>query len=157
MAKSEIYAGFWVRFVAVMIDAVIVGVPLHFASLALFGAQAVDPQSPTLPPSFWPSLFFQFGVAFCYSGVLQGYLNGTPGKRLMGLRLMADNLKPIGIPRAIARFFATFVSSLVFCLGYIWVGFAERKQGWHDKIAGTVVVKANLLPSSAKTALKRAA
>ena len=41
----------------------------------------------------------------------------------------------------ILRYLGYFLSSFVFCLGFIWIAFDKKKQGWHDKIAGTVVVK----------------
>jgi len=49
---------------------------------------------------------------------------------------------PPSLGQAIGRYLAYFVSALVLGLGFIWIAFDTRKQGWHDKLAGTVVVRA---------------
>jgi len=48
---------------------------------------------------------------------------------------------PLSVSQAILRYLGYFVSTIPLCLGLLWVGFDARKQGWHDKIAGTVVVR----------------
>jgi len=53
--------------------------------------------------------------------------------------------KTLGAPstgQLIVRYVGYFISSLFLCLGFLWIAFDARKQGWHDKIAGTVVIKA---------------
>ena len=70
------------------------------------------------------------------------YSGSTPGKMVFGLRIVgAETGAPISVGQAIGRYFSYILSSIVFCLGFIWVGFDARKQGWHDKLAGTVVVR----------------
>jgi uncharacterized RDD family membrane protein YckC len=66
----------------------------------------------------------------------------TPGKMLIAARIV--DARSGGKPsagQAIARYLGYFVSTIPFGLGLIWVGLDDRKQGWHDKIAGTVVVR----------------
>src|SRR5205814_2055795 len=66
----------------------------------------------------------------------------TPGKMALSLRVVdAETLGPISKGQAIGRYLGYYVSILVFCLGLLWVGFDARKQGWHDKLAGTLVIK----------------
>jgi uncharacterized RDD family membrane protein YckC len=48
---------------------------------------------------------------------------------------------PLSWGQCIGRYFAYFLSFLGLCLGFMWVGWDERKQGWHDKLAGTLVVR----------------
>jgi len=55
--------------------------------------------------------------------------------------------KPTGLKFTI-RYFAYLVSMIPLCIGFIWVGFDKRKQGWHDKIVGTTVVKTSKAPSA---------
>jgi uncharacterized RDD family membrane protein YckC len=72
------------------------------------------------------------------------YKSATPGK--MALKLKIVDAKTGDKPstgQLIGRYFGYYVSILPFMLGIIWVGFDGRKQGWHDKLAGTVVVKIN--------------
>jgi uncharacterized RDD family membrane protein YckC len=47
----------------------------------------------------------------------------------------------LSVGQSLVRYVGYFVSAIPFCLGLIWVGFDSKKQGWHDKIAGTVVVR----------------
>lgn len=61
---------------------------------------------------------------------------------LLGLKVLdakTGNLLTLG--QALLRYVGYILSSLIFCLGYIWVGFDKKKQGWHDKMAKTVVVR----------------
>jgi uncharacterized RDD family membrane protein YckC len=66
----------------------------------------------------------------------------TPGMMLLGLRIARDaDGTPPGLGRSILRYIGFFISALVLFIGFIWIAFDRRKQGWHDKIAGTVVVR----------------
>ena len=53
----------------------------------------------------------------------------------------AETGHPISIGKAIARYLSYFISAIGLCIGYLWVGWDPKKQGWHDHIAGTVVVR----------------
>lgn len=67
----------------------------------------------------------------------------TPGKALLSLRVVdADTGKTLSVGQAAARYVCYILSMLPAGLGFIWVAFDRRKQGWHDKIAQTVVVRA---------------
>jgi uncharacterized RDD family membrane protein YckC len=67
----------------------------------------------------------------------------TPGMKLMQIRVVRDaDGGPIGWGPAILRLIGYYVSAFVFYIGYIWIFIDKRKRGWHDLIAGTVVVKA---------------
>ena len=62
--------------------------------------------------------------------------------RIFGLRVVRDrDGGPISVGQAILRLFGYWIDGLVFYLGYIWILIDKRKRGWHDLIAGTVVVK----------------
>jgi uncharacterized RDD family membrane protein YckC len=70
------------------------------------------------------------------------YRAATPGKMILGLKIAnAADLGPISTGQAVGRYFAYFVSTIVFGLGFLWVAFDAKKQGWHDKMAGTVVIR----------------
>ncbi|MHB1413835.1 MAG: RDD family protein, partial [Chloroflexota bacterium] len=66
---------------------------------------------------------------------------GTPGKLLLGFHIVGADGRHIGFGRSFARFICQILSAVVLCLGYIWVGVDAHKQGWHDKIAGTFVIR----------------
>jgi len=65
----------------------------------------------------------------------------TPGKMVLGLKVVPveDGIMTFGM--AFLRWVGYIVSSFFFYLGFVWIAFDPRKQGWHDKIAGTVVVR----------------
>ncbi|MCS5595028.1 MAG: RDD family protein [Porticoccaceae bacterium] len=67
---------------------------------------------------------------------------GTPGKMILNLKVVdADSGEKLSLGQAIGRYLGYIVAFLPLCLGIIWVGIDKRKQGWHDKLAGTVVVR----------------
>jgi uncharacterized RDD family membrane protein YckC len=70
-------------------------------------------------------------------------MQGTPGKRAMGLIVTDLQGNRISFLRALGRYFAKILSGLILLIGYIMVAFTERKQGLHDMIAGTLVLRAN--------------
>jgi uncharacterized RDD family membrane protein YckC len=65
----------------------------------------------------------------------------TVGKRILNLKVTDELGNPISFERATGRFFAKILSSLLFCFGYLMVAFSARKQGLHDMLAGTLVMK----------------
>jgi uncharacterized RDD family membrane protein YckC len=67
----------------------------------------------------------------------------TPGMRLVEIRLVrADGVEPVGLGRGFLRWAGMEISGIVLLLGYAWVLIDKKRQGWHDKIAGTYVVRA---------------
>ena len=69
-------------------------------------------------------------------------LQATPGKMAVSLKVVdARTGNSLSVAQAIGRYFAYFLSALPFGLGFIWIAFDSKKQGWHDKLAGTVVIR----------------
>lgn len=76
-------------------------------------------------------------IVFCWV-----FLRGTPGKLLMGLNVVdARSGQAVGVLQAILRYLGYFVSALPLGLGFLWILWDKRKQGFHDKIAKTLVVR----------------
>ena len=70
------------------------------------------------------------------------FRGATPGKMLTKAKIVkASNLGQPSTGQLTGRFFAYLVSFVPACLGFLWIAFDKRKQGWHDKLAGTVVVR----------------
>lgn len=70
------------------------------------------------------------------------YKQATPGKMAISARIVdADTGNTISIGQSIGRYLAFFIPMLPFYLGFIWVAFDSKKQGWHNKLANTVVVR----------------
>ena len=80
-------------------------------------------------------------LASSYFVILNGYTGTTIGKRLMGIRLISDQGSPVGFWQSFVRWVAYYISAAFLFLGFVWSIFDSRSQSWHDKIAGTFVVK----------------
>ncbi|MDD4962398.1 MAG: RDD family protein [Gallionella sp.] len=139
--QGRVYAGFWIRTGATLIDTVLVILIT------------------------WPILIFVYGWAY-FDGTKTGFIAGpidfliswvmptiivilfwlkkqaTPGKTAVSLKVVdARTGKTMSVAQSIGRYFAYVVSFLPLGLGFLWVAFDKKKQGWHDKLAGTVVIK----------------
>jgi uncharacterized RDD family membrane protein YckC len=125
-SSSPDYAGFWQRAVALVIDWLIVVVILA-------------PLVVVLGPRTW-DLLGLLAVAVAVIGFWR-YCGATPGKIAVGLKIVdAATGGPPPLGRLVLRFFAYFVSAFPLYLGFLWAAFDRRKQGWHDKIARTIVI-----------------
>jgi uncharacterized RDD family membrane protein YckC len=135
-SSSPDYAGFWQRAAAFVIDAVLVIVILTPLMVVVFGMRRIslDPTEHS-----W-DLLAPVAIAAAVIGFWR-YCGATPGKIALGLRVVdATSGKPPALGRLALRFLAYFVSALPLYLGFVWIGVDRRKQGWHDKIARTVVI-----------------
>ncbi len=65
----------------------------------------------------------------------------TPGKSMLGLRVIKTDGSPIAVGTAILRYIGYIINTVIILMGWIWIIFDAQHQGWHDKLAGTVVVK----------------
>jgi uncharacterized RDD family membrane protein YckC len=140
------YGGFWIRVVAAIIDAIIVSVvlsPLKF----MFGLSALGMHGLHGPMAL-PYLIFGGGVFgllklagnWIYGALMESSsYQATLGKMAFGMKVTDLNGNRISFGRATGRHFAKFVSAIILFIGFIMVGFTERKQGLHDMIAGTLV------------------
>jgi uncharacterized RDD family membrane protein YckC len=125
-----------IRFVAALIDGIIVGLVSYVLQLLL--GQAVG-----------GALGIVAGLA--YWGYLEGSPSGqTVGKRAMNIRVIDFATGgPLGTGKALIRYVGRIISSIPCALGYFWAIWDKEKQTWHDKIAGTVVVPTSAYPVSA--------
>jgi uncharacterized RDD family membrane protein YckC len=139
--NTQEYAGFWIRFGAGMIDLAIMTIVLYVPLTLIYGED------------YWIGDSFFYG----FWDVLLGWVVpilatiwfwlrffGTPGK--MALKLRIVNVKTgskLSVGQAVGRYFAYILSAIPLGLGFIWVGIDKKKQGWHDKLANTVVIKTN--------------
>ena len=123
---AVVYAGFWIRFLASLIDGVIlfiVGLVLAVAAGGTTGA------------------VLQFAVGIVYTigfWIAQG---ATPEKMALGIQITTVDGEPIGLGTAILRYIGYFVSALILLIGYLMIAFTPEKRGLHDYIAGTIVIK----------------
>ncbi len=125
-------AGFWVRTFAYIIDAIGIGIVSGTIAAIVGGG-------PTSTTS--NGLNILFGLAyFGYFWSAQGG-GQTLGMRVLNLKVVRTDGSALTITQAVIRYFGLFVSFLCLFIGVIWVAFDAEKQGWHDKIAGTYVIR----------------
>lgn len=132
------FAGFWIRVLAYIID-IIPLLIIGFVLALLSGEDLIntDPSAPIY--SFTDLVGLIVGIAY-FVGFESSAYQATPGKMALGLIVVDTDGRRISIARAFGRYFAKILSGLILLIGYIMVGFTERKQGLHDMIAGTLVV-----------------
>ncbi len=148
-----IYAGFWRRAVAFIIDSLIVSIPVTLLFGPMIAVETVS-MGITNPADFSPmqagllgATVFSWQVIllvamWLYFALLEsGKKQSTWGKRLLGIKVVDTNGKRISFARATGRFFAKTISYMIFYIGFIMAGFTGRKRALHDMIAETYVVK----------------
>ena len=131
------YAGFWQRALAFLIDWLIVVVISMPIIVVAFGAEhfSLDPVRRS------GDLLIALVVGLIIVGFWR-YCGATPGKLAVGLKIVdAKTGSPATTGRLVIRLLSYLVSALPLYLGFLWVAVDRRKQGWHDKIAGTIVVQ----------------
>jgi len=147
------YGGFWLRFLAHLIDHVILGIiaaPLFFILIlpvilrVIEQAERNQEPSPEMIVAILSSVFIYVVLAFVGQWLYEALLTssswqGTVGKRILQLKVTDETGNRIGFGRATGRFFAKILSSMFFCIGFIMVGLTDRKRGLHDMLAGTLV------------------
>jgi uncharacterized RDD family membrane protein YckC len=154
------FGGFWRRFFAFLVDKVI----LYFVSLFLFliGLLALDLGGVslsliTVATGDLPCGMGLFIVIYFFTTILTGMIyftwfhgtaGQTPGKMLLRVRVIQVSGEEMTIGVAFLRCVGYLISALFFWLGFIWIAFDQRKQGWHDKIAATLVIRMRNEPYS---------
>jgi uncharacterized RDD family membrane protein YckC len=124
--------GFWRRVGATLIDGVIVGIVSTIVNSVLFGNNALNGNG----------FSFLLGLGY-YLYFWSSYGHGqTLGKRVMSIRVVKTDGSELTLVDALIRYVGLLVSFFCLFLGVIWVAIDPNKQGWHDKIAKTYVVKA---------------
>jgi len=136
------YAGFWLRVVATIIDTVLVVLITSPMLISVYGWDYFDNEKGRTIAGPAEILI---GWVLPAIAVIVFWMKkqATPGKMALSLRILDATTGNKPSPgQFVGRYFGYLVSMLPFFLGLIWVAFDKRKQGWHDKLAGTVVVKA---------------
>lgn len=138
-AVEAVYAGFWIRVVASIIDSIWLLILTLILGWLYYGQYYFDSQE-----------FLLGSVDFVISYVLPLvltvlfwiYKSATPGKIILGLKIVdAATFGQVSNGRLIGRYLGYYLSTIVLFLGFLWIAWDQRKQGWHDKLAGTVVIK----------------
>jgi uncharacterized RDD family membrane protein YckC len=139
------YAGFWIRFVAYLIDVVPIGIVASLLSIptgtgfhctTVNGVYSCNAGTGSL--GWWVGVL----VLGTYWVLTWSLLGASLGQKALGMSVVdATNGQAIDIGKAVLRYVGFVISIVPLAIGLIWAGFDPRKQGWHDKIAGTYVVR----------------
>jgi len=132
------YVGFWKRLAATLIDLLIFGLVSFPLLYAVYGERMFESDRAVLgivdfllsyiAPAIATIAFWRYGQA-------------TPGKMAISAIIVDERTGGrVPLRRLIGRYFAYVISALPLGLGFIWIAFDKRKQGWHDKLARTVVI-----------------
>lgn len=143
---SHINAGFWLRLIAFVIDFAFL-----FFLTSFFWAIFQLPV-PLNSESIFSGSYFIFknplGIVFgwlFYAAFESSRFQATPGKAILGLKVTNENFERIAFGQASGRFFGKILSGLIIGIGYIMIGFTKKKQGLHDQMAHTLVLKENMI------------
>lgn len=139
--KQLEYVGFWARTGACVIDSILI-IAITFPLLvAIYGWEYFDPERSGLvagAADFLISWLLPFVVVIAFWTLKQA----TPGKMAVRARIVdAYTGRAASTGQLIGRYLAYIPAMLPLGLGLLWVAFDSKKQGWHDKLASTVVVR----------------
>lgn len=135
-------AGVGQRLASYLVDVVVLSI-IYIALIFLFGVGIEDEAiAGDFSTTFYAVYVLMAAIGIGYFTYFFG--NGqTPGMKLVEIKLIrADGIEPVGYKKGFFRWVGMEISGMVFFLGYVWILINKKKQGWHDKIAGTYVVKA---------------
>jgi uncharacterized RDD family membrane protein YckC len=153
------YAGFWLRFVAVIIDGLILGVVQFVAIMPILGIMGIgvandiqnfDSSDQAEALSMMTSMMAMAGISqvvflviqtLYYSFMESSSYQASVGKIVLGLKVTDVNGNKLDFTKALVRNLCKIISSMILLIGYLMAAFTEKKQALHDMIANTLVVK----------------
>ncbi len=140
MNGTSMYAGFWRRVVAVILDGLVLGIVTVPLNLAFGGGDDFGSNSGMYYSPAASSISTVLG--WLYAALMESSSKqATLGKMAMGIIVTDLEGRRIGFGKATGRHFAKILSALILGIGFLMVAFTQRKQGLHDILAGTLVVK----------------
>jgi uncharacterized RDD family membrane protein YckC len=142
---TECFGGFWIRFVAYILDGFVLAVPnfvigLAFGVASTTAAETGGGQGAALGMQQMGNLI-TIGLGVLYFAFMETKYGGTLGKLAVGLRVVDDSGVFLSPGRAIGRYFAKILSACTLLIGFIMAGFHDKKRALHDNIAGTYVIR----------------
>lgn len=141
LAGRHHYAGFWIRFLAVFVDGLILAVVSLFYSpfISMAGLDAHDPTRVFVVFGILTAIGFLIRMA--YETWFIGRFGATPGKMVCHLKVVRPDGRPLTYQRSLGRFCAKTLNDFTLLIGYIICGFDDEKRALHDRICDTRVVK----------------
>ena len=133
------YVGFWLRFGASVIDSIILIMFTYPFLFLIYGSQYFDSAESVQDFS---DVIITYALPMLATILFWIYKSATPGKILLQAKIVDEitGNKPT-VKQSIIRYFAYYVSLIPLGVGFFWIAWDDKKQGWHDKIAGTIVIR----------------
>lgn len=139
--ENQQYAGFWIRVGAALIDTAFLLAIILPVLYIIYGGSYFTLGKDKEIAGTW-DVVMNYVFPFIVVVAFWLYKSATPGKIMTKLIIVdAETGEKPSTQQFIMRYIGYFVSIIPFCLGLFWVGIDKRKQGFHDKFAGTVVLK----------------
>jgi len=144
------YAGFWIRFVAFVIDVILLGVVGAIVNIPLalmIGAGSAGIASggsisslPGILAAQGLLILVDFALGIAYEVYFLTSRGATLGKMALGLKVIRADGGPISVGVAFGRYFGRILSGLILYIGFIMIGFDQEKRGLHDRLCETRVI-----------------
>jgi len=148
---APVYVGFWMRLWASVLDTILLMLVITPLAWVIYGEEYFTESTEEIADSTDLLLSVVAAVAVI---IFWHYKSATPGKMTVSARIVdAKTGNKPSTGQFIGRYFAYILSSLPIGLGFFWIGWDKRKQGWHDKLAGTVVVRVLKEKKNSRTAV----
>jgi uncharacterized RDD family membrane protein YckC len=142
--RRFIYAGFWIRFLAYIIDGALIGM-IRAIVLIPMGTSMLD--RPFASPWFFAHLgeakFAAFAISLGYFVFFWTQYGATPGKMVLRLKVVTPQGRLISAPQAVGRYFAQILSGIILGIGFMMAGWDDEKRALHDRLAETRVIRLN--------------
>jgi uncharacterized RDD family membrane protein YckC len=134
------YAGFWVRAGAIILDSILLGIVTIPLLFAIYGQEEILNSDKSILGI--ADLLISYVLPIIYSVLMWNYKSATFGKMILKLKVVDEvtGLKPTFF-QSLGRYIGYLISTITLFIGFIWIAFDSRKQGFHDKISKTVVVR----------------
>jgi len=141
--SSFIYASVGRRFVAILIDGLLLGSIQALINVSFLGYFWMpDPLNPPSPLLVLPITLINYTIAILYESIMiSSNKKATVGKMAMGIVVVDLNGNKISFGKAIGRYFSKIVSAIILGIGYFMAFFDDKKRTLHDKMVGTLVIK----------------
>jgi uncharacterized RDD family membrane protein YckC len=141
------YAGFWIRFAALMIDGVILdilGLIVFLPVLAIIGGTAalsdLSSQGPMVLLALFAAYLLIIVLIFAYQIYFVSKRGGTPGKLILGLRIIRVDGSMLSKGQAAGRYLCYIIDGMTLYIGFLMAGFDDEKRALHDRICDTRVI-----------------
>jgi uncharacterized RDD family membrane protein YckC len=142
VAGAMNYAGFWIRFAALAIDAIILWILNMVFFIPIGILMPKSPDNPLVFLSFMPLIvLLQYAIPAAYDTWFVGKYGATPGKMACSLKVVVEDGGRLTFLRAMGRHFAKWLSSMILAIGFIMAAFDDQKRTLHDRICETRVIR----------------